>query len=50
MIASFHGKDGRPMTRPFSLMEIGPKQTRHLQFVGPPGSVRGAIYIGEETY
>ncbi|MDQ3337921.1 MAG: hypothetical protein M4D80_22390 [Myxococcota bacterium] len=50
VIASFHGKDGRPMTRPFNLIEIGAKQTQNVQFVGPPGSVRGAIYIGEETY
>lgn len=50
VIASFHGKDGRPMTRPFSLVELGPKQTRHVQFVGPEGSVRGTIYVGDETY
>lgn len=50
VIAAFHGKDGRPMTRPFDLIEIGPKQKRNLQFVGPPGSVRGTIYVGDETY
>jgi hypothetical protein len=50
VIASFHGKDGRPMTRPFDLIEIGAKRTQNLQFVGPPGSVRGQIYIGDETY
>ena len=50
VIASFHGKDGRPMTRPFNLIEINAKQTQNLQFVGPPGSVRGQIYIGDETY
>ena len=50
VIASFHGKDGRPMTRPFNLVEIGAKRTQNVQFVGPPGSVRGQLYIGDETY
>jgi hypothetical protein len=50
VIAAFHGKDGRPMTRPFNLVEIKAKGTQNLQFVGPPGSVRGQIYIGDETY
>ena len=50
VIASFHDKEGTPMTRPFNLIEIGPRQKQNLQFVGPQGSVRGAIYVGEETY
>ena len=50
VIASFHGKDDRPMTRPFNLIEIGARQKQNVQFVGPEGSVRGAIYIGDETY
>jgi hypothetical protein len=50
VIAAFHGKDGRPMTRPFSLLTMSAKQRETVQFVGPPGSVRGTIYIGDETY
>lgn len=50
VIGAFHGKDDRPMTRPFSLVEIGPKQKQNVQFVGPEGSVRGTIYVGDETY
>lgn len=50
VIASFHDKEGSPMTRPFNLIEIGPRKKQNLQFVGPQGSVRGAIYVGEETY
>ena len=50
VIASFHDKEGTPMTRPYNLIEIGPRQRQNLQFVGPQGSVRGAIYVGEETY
>ncbi|MBA3821550.1 MAG: hypothetical protein H0X17_21885 [Deltaproteobacteria bacterium] len=50
VIAVFHERDGRPMTRPFSLVQIGPQRRTTVQFVGPPGSVRGTIFIGEETY
>jgi len=50
VIASFHDKEGTPMTRPFNVIEIGPRKRQNLQFVGPQGSVRGAIYVGEETY
>ena len=50
VIASFHDKAGSPMTRPFSLVEIQPRGRQPLQFVGPPGSVRGTIYVGDETY
>jgi hypothetical protein len=50
VIAAFHGSDGRPMTRPYSLVEIGPQRRTTVQFVGPPGSVRGTIFIGDETY
>jgi hypothetical protein len=50
VIASFHGTDGRPMTRPFSLIWVEPKAGQPVQFVGPPGSTRGTIYIGETAY
>jgi hypothetical protein len=50
VIASFHGTDGRPMTRPFSLVWVEPKAGQPVQFVGPPGSTRGTIYIGETAY
>src|SRR5688572_174458 len=50
VIAAFHDKAGSPMTRPFSLVEVPARGTQALQFVGPPGSVRGTIYVGDETY
>ena len=50
VLAAFHDKAGRPMTRPFSLVEVPANHRQPLQFVGPPGSVRGTIYIGDETY
>lgn len=50
VIASFYGADGRPMTRPFTLLWIDKQAELPVQFVGPPGSVRGKIYIGETAY
>jgi hypothetical protein len=50
VIASFHGADGRPMTRPFSLVWLEPNAGQPVQFVGPPGSTRGTIFIGETAY
>lgn len=50
VIASFHGADGRPMTRPFQVVEIDRKQTRPVQFVGPQGSTKGTIYVGDVIY
>ncbi|MCX5741922.1 MAG: hypothetical protein NT062_05410 [Proteobacteria bacterium] len=50
VIASFHDKDGTPMTRPFDLVTVQPKEKVAVQFVGPRGSKRGAIYLGDEAY
>lgn len=50
VIASFHDKANSPLTRPFSLVELNAKQRQNVQFVGPQGSVRGLIYVGDETY
>ncbi len=50
VIASFHDADGKPMTRPFQMIEIDRKQTKPVQFVGPQGSKRGTIYVGDVIY
>lgn len=50
VIASFHDAEGRPMTRPFQMIEIDGKQTRPVQFVGPQGSKSGTIYVGDVIY
>lgn len=50
VIASFYGADGRPMTRPFSVIFVGPKGNQPIQFVGPIGSTRGTIFIGDIAY
>lgn len=50
VIATFYGADGRPMTRPFSMIWVPPNATQPVQFVGPPGSTRGAIFVGDFAY
>ena len=50
VIAAFHDANGRPMTRPFQIIEIDKKQTKTVQFVGPPGSKTGTIFVGDVVY
>jgi len=50
VIAAFHDAEGRPMTRPFQMIEIDRKQTKAVQFVGPPGSKTGTIFVGDVVY
>jgi uncharacterized protein YdeI (BOF family) len=50
VIASFHDKADRPLTRPFSMVPVGGNEKKPVQFVGPPGSVRGTIYVGDVVY
>ncbi len=50
VIAAFHDVNGRPMTRPFQMIEIDRKATRSVQFVGPAGSKTGTIFVGDVIY
>ena len=50
VIATFYGADGKPMTRPFSLLWLDKQAEQPVQFVGPIGSKRGTIFIGDVAY
>jgi hypothetical protein len=50
VISSFHDVDGRPMTRPFTMMKVDGKEHQAVQFVGPPGSTHGTIYVGDAIF
>jgi hypothetical protein len=50
VIGSFHDAHGQPMTRPFQMIEIAGHQQRVVQFVGPEGSTRGTIFVGDAVY
>ncbi len=49
-IASFHDAHGQQMTRPFQLLEVPARDRRVVQFVGPEGSTRGTIFVGDTVY
>jgi hypothetical protein len=50
VIASFYDTAGQPMTRPFQLIDIDKNQSKVVQFVGPEGSKRGTIFVGDAVY
>ncbi|MFT3691832.1 MAG: hypothetical protein QM831_01740 [Kofleriaceae bacterium] len=50
VIGSFHGDDGRPMTRPFAIVKIAGHGEQPVQFVSPPGAKHGTIFVGEMSY
>lgn len=50
VIGSFHDAHGRPMTRPFQMIDIAAGDRRVVQFVGPEGSTRGTIFVGDTVY
>lgn len=50
VLASFHDANGKPLTRPFDVISIGAGATRAVRFVGPAGSTKGAVYLGQVTY
>jgi hypothetical protein len=50
VIGSFHDAHGQPMTRPFQMVAIAAADRRVVQFVGPQGSTRGTIFVGDAIY
>ena len=50
VLAGFYDPDGMPMTRPFTDMYIPGHGQHTAEFVGPPGSAAGYIFIGDMVY
>ena len=50
VVATFYDKDGKPMTRPFSMIFVPPNGTQPVQFVGPLGSVKANLFVGDLVY
>lgn len=50
VVGSFHDAHDQPMTRPFEMIQIGANAKRVVQFVGPKGSTRGTIFVGDAIY
>lgn len=47
VIAGFYGSDGAPMEREAVPYRIDGGQRRGTQHVGPPGSARGVLFVGD---
>jgi len=47
VMCAFYDKSGTPITRPFSELRLKMGETKPVQFIGPEGSVRGEVFIGE---
>ena len=50
VIATFYDANGKPMTRPFTMIWIAAKGEQAVQFAGPIGSKRGTIFIGDTAF
>lgn len=50
VLGGFHDARGVPLTRPFSELYLPGDASHPVQFVGPPGSVKGYVFIGDAVY
>ena len=50
VIATFYDANGKPMTRPFTMIWVAAKGEQPVQFAGPIGSKRGTIFIGDTAF
>ena len=50
VVGSFHDADHRPVKRPFRMIDIAAKHSTTVQFIGPPGSTKGDIFVADLVY
>jgi len=50
VLAGFYDAAGRPMTRPFTVMDLDGGTSHNATFPGPPGSAKGYIFTGQTLY
>lgn len=50
IFAGFHDADDRPMTRPFTVVQLGPGQSQPVQFTGPVGSKKAYLFVGDAVF
>ncbi len=48
--AAFFDATGRPMTRPFTVIKLQGGQKQAARFVGPVGSAKGMLFVGQIAY
>jgi hypothetical protein len=50
VFAGFYDRVGALLQRPFSVVRIPGKTTRPARFVGPNGSAKGYLFVGDQVY
>lgn len=50
VVGAFHDAHDLPLTRPFQMIELAARDRRFVQFVGPPGAARGAVFVADAVY
>ncbi len=50
VFATFYDDEGRPMKRPSTVFRLERRARRGVQFVGPSGSVRATLSVGDIVY
>lgn len=50
VLASFRDDQGKPLTRPFMLIELDGGTSRPVDFRGPPGAESATIFVGETVW
>jgi hypothetical protein len=50
IFAAFHDDADHPMTRPFTLVQLGGGQQQTVDFVGPVGSKKAYLFVGDAVY
>jgi hypothetical protein len=50
VIGSFHDAAGKPTKRPFDVIDLGPKASQNISFVGPAAMKRATLFVGDSVY
>ncbi len=50
VVAGFYDENGKIMNRPFTVLTIPGDWKTPAQFVGPHGSAKGYLFVGEQVY
>lgn len=50
VVGGFYGQGDLPLQRPFTVFKLGAKAKHPAQFVGPEGSTKGYIFVGDAVF
>ncbi|HTM21177.1 MAG TPA: hypothetical protein VL172_11730 [Kofleriaceae bacterium] len=50
VLGTFYDAQDRPLTRPFTVLQLDGKTSHPVEFSGPPGATKGYIFIGDSVW